>query len=71
MTASYAPVRLGDEIDAVLVLGFLRVDPGIVHVDLGAVGLQLPDHVDDLGIAQVGQFSLKVRPSISTLAPFG
>ena len=39
------------------------VGHGIVHVHVGAVGLQLADHVDHRELRRSGQSSLKVRPS--------
>ena len=40
--------------EAVFVLGFGHVHPGVVHVGLDVVVAQLLDDVDDAGVAQVG-----------------
>jgi hypothetical protein len=41
----------------------------IVNVHAQTVALQFVNDVDDLGVAQVGQFSLKVRPSTMHFRP--
>lgn len=48
-----AAFRLPDDLDAVSGLGIGGVDPGIMHVDLGAVAAQFLDEVDDTGVAEV------------------
>ena len=43
-----------DEVEAVFLPGFVRVGPGVVDVDPGAVVAQFLDEVDDTGVTQVG-----------------
>ena len=38
---------------------FFRIGPGIVDVDLYVVALQVPDNVNNLGIANVGAILFK------------
>src|SRR6478735_4968822 len=50
------------EADAVLVLGLLRAGDRVVHVDLGAEGLQLAHHVYHARVAGVGHVFLEREP---------
>ena len=52
-------LRRIDRGDAIFVLSFGDVDPGVVHVGADVVVAQLLDDVDDAGVAQVGAVFLE------------
>ena len=54
-----AGVQIADRRDAVLVLRFGCVDPGVVHVHFGLEVGQLRDDVDHAGVAQIGAVFLE------------
>ena len=54
-----ALLQRGHRRDAIFVLRFGGVDPGVVHVGADAVVAQLFDDVDDAGVAQVGAVFLE------------
>ena len=48
-----ALLRLTHRGNAVLVLGLFGIHPRVVHIHLNVILLELVDHVDDAGVAQV------------------
>lgn len=48
-----AMLRLTHRGNAVLVLGLFGIHPRVVHIHLNVILLELVDHVDDAGVAQV------------------
>ena len=57
-----------DDADAIFVQRVLAVGDRIVDHHIEEAG-KLAHEVDDLGVARVGQFSLKVKPMTRTSAP--